>query len=56
LNKERGGDMKRSQVVEPTFESNKNNLARDLTFSREMPWSSKPKPRKVTVDDFTKLK
>jgi hypothetical protein len=46
--------MKRSQVVEPTFESNRAHLARELTLSRELPF--KPKPRKVTVDDFTKLK
>lgn len=48
--------MKRSQVVEPTFESNRVHLARELTLSRELAWPAKPKPRKVTVDDFTRLK
>lgn len=42
--------MKRSQVVEPTFENNK-----PLSLSN---WSrnSKPKPRKITVDDFVRIK
>ena len=43
-------DMKRSQVVEPTFE---NNKVQSLSN-----WSrgSKQKARKVTVDDFVRIK
>lgn len=39
--------MKRSQVVEPT-----NNLVSSFDFGRVKP----PKPRKVTVDDFIRIK
>lgn len=42
--------MKRSQVVEPTFESNRMKLAQDF------PKIPKPRPRKITVDDFIKIK
>lgn len=43
-------DMKRSQVVEPTFESNKTTSLSN--------WSrgSKQKVRKITVDDFVRIK
>lgn len=50
LNRDKADIMKRSQVVEPTFESNKGTSLSN--------WSkgSKPKNRKVTVDDFIRIK
>ena len=42
--------MKRSQVVEPTFQS--NNIKASLEFPRR----AKPKPRKISVDDFVRIK
>ena len=43
-------DMKRSQVVEPTFESNK------ITSLSNWSRGSKQKNRKITVDDFVRIK
>lgn len=42
-------DMKRSQVVESTFD---NNSSRGVIGLREFP----KRPRKVSVDDFVKIK